>query len=360
MKYGASLIDPDKCPELIPPASVPNGRSVTTEAVYPLVTQQILDELANDHYIQYDTPPKIVSALSAIPKPDGNIRLIHDMSHPDGLSVNAYASKDPCKYQTIADALALIQPSWFMAVLDLKYAYRSIHIRDSEHCLTGLSWKFPGDSTPTFLFDSRLPFGSRKSPAIFNRFTQAVARIMRHKGHNIVVYLDDFWLCGPNFEACKAALDYLVSLLRTLGFQINWKKIIDPCQKLAFLRIMIDTVSGELSLKPDKLMELIDHIKKFLGRKWASRRQLEQLAGKHKGRGDFRPCIFCEYIFGELAGCWWNSPLGDIASTRGLLGRLLAECLVMDGQLVIHDQPVCGKLLLGAFGGGNVDPWFVP
>ena len=82
--------------------------------------------------------------------------------------------------------------------------------------------------------------------------------------------------------------------------------------------------------------------------------------GSHR-RGDFRPCIFCEYIFGELAGCWWNSPQGvDIASTRGLLGRLLAECLVMDGQLVIHGRPVCEKLLLGAFGGGNVDPWFVP
>ena len=187
VKYGASLIDPDKCPELIPPASVPNGRSVTTAAVYPLVTQQILNELANGNYIQCDTPPKIVSALSAIPKPDGNIRLIHDMSRPDGLSVNSYASKDPCKYQTIADALALIQPSWFMAVLDLKSAYRSVHIRDSEHCLTGLSWKFPGDSTPTFMLDSRLPFGSRKSPAIFNRLTQAVARIMRCKGDNIMV-----------------------------------------------------------------------------------------------------------------------------------------------------------------------------
>ena len=280
VKYGASLIDPDKCPELIPPASVPNGRSVTTEAVYPLVTQPILDELANGNYIQCDTPPKIVSALSAIPKPDGNIRLIHDMSHPDGLSANSYASKDPCKYQTIADALALIQPSWFMAVLDLKSAYRSVHIRDSEHCLTGLSWKFAGDSTHTSMFDSRLPFGSQKLPAIFNRFTQAVTRMMRCKGHNIVVYLDDFWLCGPNFEACKAALDDLVSLLRTLGFQINWKKITDPCQKLAFLGIMIDTVSGELSLKPDKLMELIDLTKKFLGRKRASRRQLEQLAGK--------------------------------------------------------------------------------
>ena len=103
---------------------------------------------------------------------------------------------------------------------------------------------------------------------------------MRRKGHNIVVYLDDNWLCGPNFEACKAALDDLVSLLRTLGFQINWKKIINPCQKLAFLGIMIDTVSGELSLKPDKLMDLTDLTKKFLGRKRASRRQLEQLAGK--------------------------------------------------------------------------------
>ena len=95
-----------------------------------------------------------------------------------------------------------------------------------------------------------------------------------------MVYLDDFWLCGPNFEDCKAALDDLVSLLGTLGFQINWEKIVDPCQKLAFFGIMIDVVSGELSLKLDKLMEFIDLTQKFLRRKQASWRQLEQLAGK--------------------------------------------------------------------------------
>ena len=64
---------------LLLPASVPNGHPVTTEAVYPLVTQQqICDALANGNYIQCDTPPKIVCALSTIPKPDGNIHLIHD------------------------------------------------------------------------------------------------------------------------------------------------------------------------------------------------------------------------------------------------------------------------------------------
>ena len=107
------------------------------------------------------------------------------------------------------------------------------------------------------MFNSQLPFGSRKSRAIFNRFTQTLARMMRRKSHKFVEYLNDFWLCGPNFESCKAVLDNLVSLPSTLDFQINWKKEIGPCQKLVFLGIMMDTVSGELSLKPDKLMSAV-------------------------------------------------------------------------------------------------------
>ena len=133
--------------------------------------------------------------------------------------------------------------------------------------------------TPHFMFHSWLPVDSWKSPAIFNRFTQAVARMMRHKGHNMAIYLDDFWPCGPNFEACKVALDDLVSILCTLGFQINCK-VINPCQMLTFLGIIIDSVSGEMSFKPEKLIELIVLIQKFLGRKRASWQQLEQLTGK--------------------------------------------------------------------------------
>ena len=108
--YGASLIEPHKSLDN-PPALVSNGLSVITEAVSPLVTEQILDELASGNHIQCDTQPKFVSALSAIPKPDMNICLIHHMSHPEGLSINSNASKDPCKYQTIADVLVFIQPS---------------------------------------------------------------------------------------------------------------------------------------------------------------------------------------------------------------------------------------------------------
>ena len=71
--------------------------------------------------------------------------------------------------------------------------------------------------------DTRLPIGARKSPAIFNHITQAVARSLRQAGHHVVVYMDDFFVCGPDFLSCKATYDALILKLRDLGFQINWK-----------------------------------------------------------------------------------------------------------------------------------------
>ena len=225
--------------------------------------------------------PKIISALSAIPKPDGGVRLIHDLSRPADQSVNSYASKDYCKYESISDAIALIQPGWFMAVVDLKSAYRSVHISPDEQCITGLQWQFSGQKQPLTMCDTRLPFGARKSPAIFNRITQAVARSLRQAGHHVVVYLDDFFVCGPDFVSCKATYDALILKLRNLGFQISWNKVVDPCQQLVFLGIQIDTMTGHLSLKPEKLSELCGLIHTFRQRKRASRSQLESLAGKN-------------------------------------------------------------------------------
>ena len=84
-----------------------------------------------------------------------------------------------------------------MAVVDLKSAYRSFHIRPDEQTITGLQWQFSGQKHPLTMRDTRLPFGARKSPAIFNRITQAVARSLRQAGHHVVVYLVDFFCVWP-------------------------------------------------------------------------------------------------------------------------------------------------------------------
>ena len=167
-----------------------------------------------------------------------------------------------------------------MAIVDLKSAYQSVHIRPMEHAITGLQWKFHNDSDPIIMCDTRLPFGAGKSPAIFNWITQAVARSLRRNGHHVVVYLEDFFVCGPDFDSCKSTFDTLIMTLCGLGFQINWNKIVPPTQQLVFRDVQIDTVAGLLSLKAGKLSDLVDLLDSFEQRKHAAHNQLESVAGK--------------------------------------------------------------------------------
>ena len=89
-----------------------------------------------------------------------------------------------------------------------------------------------------------------------------------------------FFVWGPVFDSCKSTFDTLIMTLCGLGFQINWNKIVDPTQQLVFLSVQIDTVAGLLSLKAEKLRDLVDLLDSFKQRKHALRNQLESLAGK--------------------------------------------------------------------------------
>ena len=71
-----------------------------------------------------------------------------------------------------------------------------------------------------------------------------------------------------------------MDLLLRLGFEISPGKVVHPCQKLTFLDIQIDTVVLELSLPHEKLTETKLFVSEFLGCRRATKRQLQQLAGK--------------------------------------------------------------------------------
>ena len=72
-----------------------------------------------------------------------------------------------------------------MAKIDLKSAYRSVHLHPSQ---TGFKWKFKNNDHFTYLYDTALPFGSRKS------LSQSVRRKMKRRGYDIVVYKYPGWL----------------------------------------------------------------------------------------------------------------------------------------------------------------------
>ena len=161
------------------PAEVDNYTSATHPDTRKLVEDQIRNEVTEGRYKIVAEKPIITSALGAVPKPSGGIRLIHDASRPTGSALNDYATADQhLRFQSLADATDLLSPGAYMAKVDLKSAYRSVRVHPSNWPACGIKWIFQGDSTASHMVDTAFPFGSSWTPGIFHRLTQSVRRMM--------------------------------------------------------------------------------------------------------------------------------------------------------------------------------------
>jgi hypothetical protein len=250
-------------------------------AHHDLVDKEFKHQLKLGNYVRAKCKPTIVSPLGAILKDGGqDVRIIHDGSRPIGEAMNDYTILHPTRYQTLQEAYSLAKPNTYLAKVDLKSAYRSVPIRPTDYCLTGVKWTFTGDSSPTYLFDARLPFGCSQGPNVFHRLSQAVRRFMANRGYcNIVVYLDDFFIVAETFEECCMVQNVLISLLISLGFLVSWAKVYGPSEVLSFLGVVINTKLCTLSLDDSKLAKLKCKLQAFYVKKRANKRQLQSLAG---------------------------------------------------------------------------------
>ena len=246
------------------------------------VEEMILEEIEAGNYVLSDCKPVIVSALGAVPKPDSDdLRVIHDCSMPPGRGVNTYIEIEKQSFQTLDDAAKLIGRHFYIAKVDLRRAYRSVPVHPSNYKALGLKWQFKGHKQFSYLVDTRLPFGASSAPGIFHRLTQSVRRMMVKRGfHGIIVYLDDFLIIGQTYEECKRAFDTLCELLVALGFTISPSKVVKPCQTLTFLGVEINTTNLSFSLPKEKIKVLKEVLLSFCDKKRASKRQLQQLAGR--------------------------------------------------------------------------------
>lgn len=264
------------------PEHLDNYKSATAGINAQLVETQILEELWNGRYVITHSKPTLISALGALPKPTpGKVRLIHDCSRPTHASLNDFALPEKFHFQTVQHAVKHVTPNCFMAKVDLSSAYRSVKIHPEDYHLAGLSWTFEGDTEPTWLYDTRLMFGARMAPAIFNCLSSAVCRIMNARGlQRIVCFLDDFLLLADSYNECMYWLQQLMALLRALGFAINYHKVVTPATCVEFLGVEMDSVTGTLRLSALKLGKLLSEIDHALERRALSKRQLQSLAGK--------------------------------------------------------------------------------
>ena len=71
-------------------------------------------------------------------------------------------------------------------------------------------------------------------------------------------------------------------LIKLLGerFQIDWDKVVGPCQRLTFLGIEIDTVRRQLSLPERKICELRLLLSETTAKRSNTKQTLQSLVGK--------------------------------------------------------------------------------
>lgn len=263
-------------------AHAPNNKSAICKDNFAKVEAQILKEIEDGAYVCVSDKPTIISPFGCTEKKGspGKVRVLHDCSQPFGSNLNSYTTKNKFQYQTIDKATSLIPDNGFCSRIDIKSAFRAVGIHRDCIDATGLQWTFSGNNKPTYMVDTRLLFGASRSPETFSRLTDSVVRMMERRGFTVVSYLDDFLTIAPSYDIGLEAHNTLIKLLEELGFTINWDKVIPPCQKLTFLGIDICTVSKTLSLNEQKLTEVDNELQRWLSKKSATKRELQQLIGK--------------------------------------------------------------------------------
>ena len=363
IKNGFDIIDEDAN---IKPVSCQNHPSARPGSpLYDKATSQVIKEIENGHYVVCDIPPKIVSPMAAIPKPDGDVRLIHDCSRPVGEAVNDYCTTDwQQKFSRVDDAAEVMTEGCYFAKVDLRSAYRSVSLSTRSQEVTGLAWEINGKTV--FLKDTRLPFGARRSVGIFHRLTQAVRRMMARKGYDLtIVYLDDFLIISKCKYVCAEALRVLIQLLRKLGFMIHWGKVVDPTTRITFLGIELDSNSMTLSLPQEKLQLLRQELQGSLSRNRFTKRQLQSLAGRLSWAASVVKGgrVFLRRIFNTIRMLrqnahrvrvssevrkdllWWSNFIATFNGRSTILDQCPIECVFTDA---------CNEGAGGSFGGD----WF--
>ena len=313
-----------------------------------------------------------VNRFGVIPKSyqPGKWRLIVDLSHPEGRSINDGISSSHCSLQyvrvdDVVEQLLQLGPGALMAKLDVKSAYRIVPVHPDDRALLGMQWQ------DKVYVDAALPFGLRSAPKIFTALADAVEWIARQHGTRFLWhYLDDFFTCGPiHSRECAANLQCLVDVCKHLGVPLAEEKLEGPSDCLVFLGIVIDTVKGELRLPVQKLERLQRQLGGWLTRKKCTQRELLSIAGQlqHAAKVVWPGRVFLRRIFDLSATV--RKPHHRIKLNKGARSDLawwfefLAQWNGVSLMSVLGDKPpevtltsdASGKWGCGAYWGSE---WF--
>ena len=235
------------------------------------------DQIPYDHY-------RISPLGVAESKYSKKKRLIVDLSAPHNNelhpSLNQLINKEDfsLSYVTIDNAIETIRSlgkGALMCKTDIKDAFKLIPIKESLWPFYGVKWD------NKYYFYTRLVFGSRSSPKIFDTLSEAVCWILEHnyKLLNVLHLLDDFLAIDPPKADADRTMAVLTLVFNKLGIPLSPNKTIGPVTELEYLGIILDSIKMEARLPKNKVERIRSVLMSFLNRKACTKQELLSLLG---------------------------------------------------------------------------------
>ncbi|CAF0995334.1 unnamed protein product [Didymodactylos carnosus] len=218
-------------------------------------------------YGKYNRKPRLIVYLSAH---------YNNPSHPN---INSLIDKEEfsVSYVRLDDALQIVnslEVNTSMVTTDIVDAFKMIPVKPELWRYLGICWN------GFYYFYTRLVFGSRSSPKIFDLFSSITCWIAKENyGIRFILHLlDDFIPFHPPDEADPTMVSMKL-MFKRLNVPLSPLKTVGPTFVLEYLGIIIDSQLMLVSLPEDKRVRVLETVYTYLNKKRCTKRELLSITG---------------------------------------------------------------------------------
>ena len=165
---------------------------------------------------------------------------------------------------------------------DMQSAFRNLRLKVRNFQWLLLKAKSPIDGKTYWFVEKCLPFGASISCSHFQRFSDAIAHIVkvRNNGKAPINYPDDYFFIDWLRRNCNLQIRTFLDICELIKFPVSMEKTFWGAQMLTFLGLLIDTVRQMVCIpkgKVDKAREAILDI--LRGKKTTTVQKIQSLTG---------------------------------------------------------------------------------
>ena len=162
----------------------------------------------------------------------------------------------------------------------MKSTFSNLGIKPEQWFLLILMAKSPIDGKIYYFVDKCLPFGAAISCSHFQRFSDAIAHILKHRtGYKAPYYLDDFLFVAVLKATCDDLVHQFINICNLIAFPISMEKTFWSCTELTFLGLLINSVAQVVSIPVEKIECALSLIHGILGKRTVMIRDMQRICG---------------------------------------------------------------------------------